>query len=59
MQVFTYICAILFLHLSNQEGFSVPSITLEIFYYTYDRLPYQPFYSYLCRVKILQVYEYQ
>lgn len=25
MQVFTYICAILFLHLSNQEGFSVPS----------------------------------
>ena len=26
MQVFTYICAILFLHLSNQEGFSVPSI---------------------------------
>ena len=32
MQVFTYICAILFLHLSNQEGFSVPSFTVESFF---------------------------
>ena len=32
MQVFTYICAILFLHLSNQEGFSVPSSKVTLWF---------------------------